>query len=236
MGVSRHENINVLVGKFSPGLEEGGHVLEDVALGLDGPKTSVSGHLIVAAAAGVELATDRTDDLGQTTLVGSVNVLIAGLLDKLTGGPFGMDLLQSRDQLGAFVVGDNSSFVDGLGIGNRSADILGPHSCLENAEGMGYDENICICISNICEYSFRAHQSKNRHKLCTRPPTHFGETRRTQMHLHPSPFFSLALCSSSPLVKAQTLVELLHDGVGPTLEASAGAEQSTAGSRWCCLF
>ena len=40
----------------------------------------------------------------------------------------------------------------------------------------------------------------------------------------------------SPLVEAQTLVELLHDGVGPTLEASAGAEQSAAGSRWCYVF
>mmetsp|Transcript_3594 Transcript_3594/g.10220 ORF Transcript_3594/g.10220 Transcript_3594/m.10220 type:complete len:259 (-) Transcript_3594:46-822(-) len=166
VGVTCHEDVDVLLGKFGTGLEEGGHILEDVALGLDGPKASVGGHLIIATTASVELTADGTDNLGKSALVGGMDVLIAGLFHKLAGGPLGLDLLEARNQLRAFLVGDDTTFVDGLGIGNRPANVLGPHS----------------------------------------------------------------------LVKAQTFVELLHDGIGTALEASTGAEQSAAGSRRCCLF
>ena len=59
------------------GVDQPGQGVDGVGAGLLEPQVQVGGDLVVAAAAGVELAPDRADQLGQATLDRAVDVLVA---------------------------------------------------------------------------------------------------------------------------------------------------------------
>lgn len=101
VGLTRHDVVDLGLGALrddaQEALEEGLELVELVAQ----PQAHVGGDLLVAAAAGVQLAGDvLADDLAQAALVGGVDVLV-GAGDDLEGaGPpllldlVGLDLLE----------------------------------------------------------------------------------------------------------------------------------------------
>jgi hypothetical protein len=88
---------------------------------------------------------------------------------------------------------------------------------------------VCINVSlnrenRLASWSKPAMEATEKHRAKqVQPP------RRTAIAwiFNPNSFWH------SPLVEAQTLIEFLHDGIGASLKAASGAEESSAGSRWC---
>ena len=67
----------------------------------------VGGHLVVAGAAGVELAAQRADELGQPALDRHVDVLVAGSERELVALELGRDQVEAAAQLGELLGGEH---------------------------------------------------------------------------------------------------------------------------------
>ena len=95
------------------------------------PEPEVGRDLVVAAAAGVELAADVADAVDEGPLDVHVDVfqLLAEL--ELAGGDFVADLLQAGDDLVPLVVGEDAHFGEHVGVGDRAADIVGVEPAVE---------------------------------------------------------------------------------------------------------
>ena len=95
------------------------------------PEADVVRDLVVAAAAGVELAADVADPLDQRPL--DVHVDVFQLLAELeaAGGDFVADLLQAGDDLVALVVGQDADLGEHVGVGDRAADVVGVEPAVE---------------------------------------------------------------------------------------------------------
>ena len=76
MGVSWKEDIFLLVCAFTHDTDETLEPRRNVINSAKEPETSVSSDLVVARTTGVEFTTKGTDELTQTTFVGSVDILI----------------------------------------------------------------------------------------------------------------------------------------------------------------
>ena len=88
------------------------------------PEAEVGGDLIVAAAGGVELSTDRADALGQGVLDVHVDIFERLDPDEAAGDDVGADVLQAgpnRLDLGA---GQDALFAQHGSVGERALDIL----------------------------------------------------------------------------------------------------------------
>mmetsp|Transcript_26749 Transcript_26749/g.74969 ORF Transcript_26749/g.74969 Transcript_26749/m.74969 type:complete len:258 (-) Transcript_26749:62-835(-) len=131
MRVAGHENVDVLLCVLGTRLQQHRHVLHNFTLGLDQPKARIGGNLVIAGSAGVELSADGSDDLGQSTFVGGVDILITRFELERSVGPFLLHLFQSGDQLLDLLVGDDSDLSDGLGVRDGSANILRPHALVD---------------------------------------------------------------------------------------------------------
>ena len=107
--------------------EAGGHGVDFVA----NPEPQVGRDLVVAAAAGVELAADVADAVDQGPL--DVHVDVFQLLAELeaAGGDFVADLLEASDDLVPLVVGEDADFGEHVGVGDRAADIVGVEPAVE---------------------------------------------------------------------------------------------------------
>ena len=129
MGVSGHEHVHVELGAADVGAQE---VLKDdlnvVKLAAK-PEAHVGGHLIVARAAGVQLAGNAgADNLAEAALVGSVDVLVdTGDNLEGVGVPLGLDQVQAADKLVALVLGQDAAQLKGLSVGLGALDVGGVH-------------------------------------------------------------------------------------------------------------
>ena len=100
VGVAGHQDVDLGFGALDGGADEisqGGVQRSDLPLQ---PQPHVGGDLVVAAAAGVELACGRADPLGQPALDVAVDVLVARGGERR--GRIGCDLVAQR-----FKPGDN---------------------------------------------------------------------------------------------------------------------------------
>ena len=95
------------------------------------PQPQVGGNLIVAAAAGVQLAADIADPLDQRPLDVHVNVFQLLAEFELAGGDIPADLLQPGDDLVPLVVGEDADFGEHVGVGDGAADIVGGEPAVE---------------------------------------------------------------------------------------------------------
>ena len=64
MGISRTQDVEVLLGEGCTNVEEALDIVEKGCFDLDGPETCVGGYLIVPTASSVEFTTGRTDEFG----------------------------------------------------------------------------------------------------------------------------------------------------------------------------
>ena len=70
------------------------------------------------------------DDLGQTTLVGSVDVLVVLLGLERVGAPFLGDLLEAALDLGELGGAEDAGFGVGAGEGDGAGDVLTPEDAV----------------------------------------------------------------------------------------------------------
>ena len=93
--VASHEDVNVQLGEFGTCLQQRPDVFENVAFGLDDPKSCVCGDLIVPRSPGVELPSEWADQFGESSFIGGMYVLVTGLEGECPCGPFGVDLFET---------------------------------------------------------------------------------------------------------------------------------------------
>ena len=88
------------------------------------PEPEVGRDLVVAAAAGVELAADVADPLDERPLDVHVDVfeLVAEL--ESAAGDLVVDLLEAGHDLVSLVVGQDADLGEHVGVGDRAADVL----------------------------------------------------------------------------------------------------------------
>mmetsp|Transcript_30558 Transcript_30558/g.50775 ORF Transcript_30558/g.50775 Transcript_30558/m.50775 type:complete len:287 (-) Transcript_30558:6-866(-) len=131
MSVPGHENIDMFLGKGGSSREKGCHVLQDIPFGFDRPEASVCCHLIVSRTTSVQLSTCGTDNLCKSTFIERMDIFVSRFDFDFPVHPFLSNLFQSIYQQFDFLVGDDSDFSNGLGIGNRSTNVLCPHPFVE---------------------------------------------------------------------------------------------------------
>ena len=95
------------------------------------PEPQVGRDLVVAAAAGVELAADVADAVDERPLDVHVDVFELLAEGEVAGGDFLADLLQAGDDLVPFVVGEDADLGEHVGVGDRAADVLGVEPAVE---------------------------------------------------------------------------------------------------------
>ena len=89
------------------------------------PQPQVGGHLVVAAAPGVELGPDVAGELGHPPLDGGVDVLVAGLEDEAARGQLLLDLVEGGQQHRHFVVVEDARPAQPLHVGPRAGQVVG---------------------------------------------------------------------------------------------------------------
>ena len=90
--VAGHEDVRLGGGALRSDGHERAHLLAELRALVAQVQPQVGHHLVVARAAGVHLAANGADELGEPALVGGVDVLVAILLDECAGGPLGLHL------------------------------------------------------------------------------------------------------------------------------------------------
>mmetsp|Transcript_26004 Transcript_26004/g.44372 ORF Transcript_26004/g.44372 Transcript_26004/m.44372 type:complete len:408 (-) Transcript_26004:61-1284(-) len=130
--VSCHENVNVLPRKLRRSRQQGSQILKDVPLGLDNPQSGIGRHLIVSAASRMQFPPQWTNEFRETTFVGRVNVLVARFEFEHSGGPFVVNFFKSGNNGGGFLGGEDANFFSRFGVGDGSADVLGPHAFIKS--------------------------------------------------------------------------------------------------------
>lgn len=83
MGVSRHDNILLLLRALNHYADKTAQGILSVLDFSQEPETRIGGDLVIAGTASVQFSTKRTDELAQSALVGGVDIFIVFLDDKL---------------------------------------------------------------------------------------------------------------------------------------------------------
>lgn len=119
VSVAGHKDVNVLLGAGDGDLDEVTEVGVENAQLITQPETHVSSDLLVARAAGVQLAANLlANDLAESTLVGGVDVLVVLLGFEGVGAPFLGNLLETALDLGELLRGQDAVVHVGAGEGN----------------------------------------------------------------------------------------------------------------------
>lgn len=132
VGVSREDDVHFSFGTVGSSAHELHKLrLEVLDLGLE-PETHVSGNLIVTGATSVELAGNLgADELGQAALVGTVDILVAGLDLKNAALPFLVDELETLLHLGALSLREESCANKSARVAHGAVEILLPHALVK---------------------------------------------------------------------------------------------------------
>lgn len=126
VGVPGHDVIDLALGTGSRQLQEAGKLVVNLAELVAEPHAHVADDLLVAAAAGVELAGDiLANDLAESALVGCVNVLVdAGDDGEGASLPLVLDLEKTLLELLKLLLGDDAVLGVGAGKGDAAKDVL----------------------------------------------------------------------------------------------------------------
>ena len=130
------------VGRLAGALGQG--VLQSHDLGRHGgqvaaaPEAQVGGHLVVAAAPGVQLGPGVAGQLGHPALDGGVHVLVTGGEDEGAVGQLLLNLVQCIEEFAHLAVGQDARLGQTLDVGPGSCDVVGRQDLVERkAEGVG---------------------------------------------------------------------------------------------------
>ena len=117
----RHERADQLAGAGGPGADEQGQI---------------GGDLVVARAAGVQLAADRPDQLGEPPLDRHVDVLVVGSEVELAALELGGDQPEPALELRELIGRDHPGALEPRGVRARSLDVLAPEAPVEADRGV----------------------------------------------------------------------------------------------------
>ena len=113
------------------------------------PQPQVGRHLVVAAAAGVQLAADVAEPVDEGPLDVHVDVFQLLAEDERAGGDLGADLLQAGDDLVGLVGGEHADRGQHPGVGDRAADVVGVEAAVEaDAFGEPLDAGIGVRLKH----------------------------------------------------------------------------------------
>ena len=126
--VAREDEVHLLLCAIDRRLDERLHVPDELGDLVTQPEAHVGDDLVVPASARVQLAADRAHELGQSALVGGVDVLIACLGLKGARLPLLVDepepVLERLDLLGL----EQPRAPERARVGNAALDVLSPHA------------------------------------------------------------------------------------------------------------
>ena len=135
----------------------------------------VGGDLVVAAAAGVQLATDVTEPLDQCTLDVHVHVFQLGTEREVTGGDFGKDRVEFGDDRVTFLVVEQADLGQHPRMGLRTTDVDGGQAMVKTDRfGEGFNARVRLAAEASAP-GFISHplisplDTASRHGLSTRP-------------------------------------------------------------------
>ena len=139
MGIARQVGVACVDGPLNQLLLEGDHVGSDGGQLPLGEQAQVCGHLIVAAATGVELGPGGSGQLGDPALDGGVDVLVAGREIELTGGQFLLGLVERGQHLVNLGIGEQADAAQHPDVGPRPGNVVGCQPHVEaDAGGVGH--------------------------------------------------------------------------------------------------
>ena len=141
MGVARHAPVAVRLGQGADPLEDVAEQADRVAGGIGDEHRQVGRDLIVARAAGVDLAADPAGDLGQPPLDRHVDVLVGVLEGEALPLELGGDLVEAVAQLLELGVVEDAGGVQGAGVGARLAHVVGGQPPVEVERGVERPED-----------------------------------------------------------------------------------------------
>ena len=113
------------------------HRYKVLQLGLDGGavlaqgQAHIQGHLVVAAAGGVQALARVADAGGQFPLHKGVDVLGVGVDGESAGVQVRQDGFEARDDLLAFAFVDDAALPQHGGVGHAALDVLVVHPCCQ---------------------------------------------------------------------------------------------------------
>ncbi|KAH3662537.1 hypothetical protein OGAPHI_005789 [Ogataea philodendri] len=128
MSVSRHQHVDLLLCAGGHDLDQRLEQLEQLLELLSDENPHICGHLVVSGPAGVDFASNvLADDLAESSLVGGVNILVTGLLDKRAVGPLLANDLQTPVDLRQLVAGQKPQLAQTFSVHSCSFQISTVH-------------------------------------------------------------------------------------------------------------
>jgi hypothetical protein len=113
----------------------------DRPLGVVGDEQrEVGRHLVVARAAGVELAADGAGDLGEPALHRHVDVLVGRLIGERVALELSLDGIESGEDLLELRGVEDAGAEQGLRVGPRPLDVVGGEPAVERQRGVELPE------------------------------------------------------------------------------------------------
>ena len=131
VGVAGKSPVGVLGGEAQQLGERVADQVDGVPRPVGDVEREVGGHLVVARAAGVELAAERPDHLRQPPLDRHVDVLVGLLEGELAGLELRGDPVEPGEHLLQLVLGEDSGPEQGPGVSPRSAHVVGRQAAIE---------------------------------------------------------------------------------------------------------
>ena len=141
--VAGQDDVEVAVAAVDEGLLQVEQSRVDAVEGVADPEPQIGGDLIVAAAAGVQLAADIAQALDERLLDVHVDVFELGLERKFSRFDFFADGCQRFADLVALCVAEQADLGQHLGMGDRAGDVVRVEAMVEaDAFGEAFDAAI----------------------------------------------------------------------------------------------
>ena len=125
VGVPGEQDVDALLRLLDEHAAHGGEVGVELIDGVEGPEPQIGGHLVVAGAAGVELARRGADFFVEQALDERMDVLIGGAGRGAVGEPLG-DAVEAVEQLGFLFSRQHADAAEGVNPRLAGGDVLRP--------------------------------------------------------------------------------------------------------------
>jgi hypothetical protein len=136
VGVAGHDGIGIFLSHLQEGIDQVEGTADQAKQRVFHPESEIGSHLVVPAAAGVETAGDRADELAQAALDPGVDILIGDRQRKDAGLHLVPDLPEALfDRRGVFL-GDDPLATEHPDMRYRAADILRREPDIEPNRGV----------------------------------------------------------------------------------------------------
>ncbi|MNQ61342.1 hypothetical protein D3C85_756550 [compost metagenome] len=131
MGEAGHDGVGFRFGKAQQALLQAGDFFDDGVDLVAQPEADVGGHLVVAAAPGVQLLAGDADAVGQACLDVHVHVFQVHAPVEAAGLDLALDLLQAVDDGVAFRFAEYADLCQHGGVGDGAHDVVAVQALVE---------------------------------------------------------------------------------------------------------